>query len=146
MRKAWNNANPKSKNPPYFTFIPMRKLVVNYARSSGTHPRIECDRTVQPFSQPLLITFLLSAVKSLWASFPVYIWIRSSTIVSHYLLLYYCWFLSWYTLKPWRWRQYVPSKRQWNSNGLHRVTSQKRALFAVIAVRPANLTCMLKIV
>jgi hypothetical protein len=31
---------------PYFTFIPMGKLVLNYARFSGTYPRIKYDRTV----------------------------------------------------------------------------------------------------
>jgi hypothetical protein len=33
-----------------------------------------------------------------------------------------CWFLAWYTLRLWRWRQYFPSKRQWTSTGLHCVT------------------------
>jgi hypothetical protein len=33
-------------HPSYFTFIPMEKLVLNYARSSVTTRRIKCDRTV----------------------------------------------------------------------------------------------------
>jgi hypothetical protein len=46
MSKVSNNANPKKFGiPPYFTFIPMRTLVLNYAMSSGTHPCIKCDYT-----------------------------------------------------------------------------------------------------
>lgn len=32
----------------YFTFIPMGKLIMNYARSLGMHPRIKCDHTIAP--------------------------------------------------------------------------------------------------
>jgi hypothetical protein len=33
------------------------------------------------------------------------------------------WFPAWLFLRPWRWSQYVPQKRQWTSTGLHGVTS-----------------------
>jgi hypothetical protein len=39
------------------------------------------------------------------------------------------WFLAWLILRPWRWRQHVPSKRRLTFNGLHGVISQKIELF-----------------
>jgi hypothetical protein len=46
MRKVWNNVNP----PPRFVKNHARasKLVLNYARYSGTHPCIKRDRTLLP--------------------------------------------------------------------------------------------------
>jgi hypothetical protein len=38
-------------------------------------------------------------------------------------------------IRPWRWRRYVPPKRQLTFNGLHGVISQKIALFITAAVR-----------
>jgi hypothetical protein len=46
------------------------------------------------------------------------------------------WPLVWLTLRPWTWRQYVPSKHQCTSTELHGVTSQKSILFT--AVRTSN--------
>jgi hypothetical protein len=43
-----------------------------------------------------------------------------------------CLILAWFTLRPWRWRQYVPPKRRWTFIGLHGVTSQKLELLTVI--------------
>jgi hypothetical protein len=39
------------------------------------------------------------------------------------------WFLVWLTLRPWRWKEYVPPKRWWTSIGLHCPTSQKTVFF-----------------
>jgi hypothetical protein len=36
-----------------------------------------------------------------------------------------CWFLSWLTFWPWRWRQYIPLKRWWTYTRVHGITSQK---------------------
>jgi hypothetical protein len=41
---------------------------------------------------------------------------------------------------PWRWRRYVPPKRQLTFNGLHGVISQKTVLFITTAVRTSNPT------
>jgi hypothetical protein len=43
-------------------------------------------------------------------------------------------------LRPWRWRPYVPPKRQWKLNGLHGVISQKMILFITTAVKTSNST------
>jgi hypothetical protein len=40
---------------------------------------------------------------------------------------------------PWRWRRYVPPKRQLNQD-LHSATSQKMTFFIVTAVKTSNLT------
>jgi hypothetical protein len=42
--------------------------------------------------------------------------------------------------RPWRLRRYVPPKRRWTLNGLHRVISQKVVLFITTAVRISNHT------
>jgi hypothetical protein len=41
---------------------------------------------------------------------------------------------------PWRWRRFVPQKRQFNSQDLHSATSQKTAFFIVTAVKTSNPT------
>jgi hypothetical protein len=46
MHKVLNNAIQSPKNPPHFTFISMRKLVLNYARSSGVHMCVKYDRAL----------------------------------------------------------------------------------------------------
>jgi hypothetical protein len=53
-----------------------------------------------------------------------------------------CWFLTWLTLRPWRWRQYVPPKRWLTFIGLHGVISQEiRVVLSIAtAVRTSNLT------
>jgi hypothetical protein len=38
------------------------------------------------------------------------------------------WFLTWFILRPWRWRRHVPQKRGLIVNGLHGVISQKMCL------------------
>jgi hypothetical protein len=38
-----------------------------------------------------------------------------------------CWLLSWLTLWPWRWGQYVAAKHQWISTRLQGITFQKTA-------------------
>jgi hypothetical protein len=45
------------------------------------------------------------------------------------------WFLSWLTLRPWRWRRHVPPKCRLTFKGLHNAISQKVELFITIAVR-----------
>jgi hypothetical protein len=47
---------------------------------------------------------------------------------TRYLLSASCWFLSWNTLAPWRWRRHVPPKRRLTFNGLHGVISQQTEL------------------
>jgi hypothetical protein len=42
MPQEWHNANPRIS--PDCTYIPVGKFVLNYARSSGTHPVIQYDR------------------------------------------------------------------------------------------------------
>jgi hypothetical protein len=44
--------------------------------------------------------------------------VKQNHIISH-------WFLSWFILRPWRWRRYVPPKRRLTFNRLHGVISQK---------------------
>jgi hypothetical protein len=51
-------------------------------------------------------------------------------------LAYYLFAL--FTLRSWRWKQYVPPKRCCISTGLHEVTYQKTVLFIVTAVRTLN--------
>jgi hypothetical protein len=46
----------------------------------------------------------------------------------------------WIFLRPWRWRRYVPPKRQLLHNGLHGVISQKMILFITTAVKTSNPT------
>jgi hypothetical protein len=41
------------------------------------------------------------------------------------------------TLRPWRWRQYVPPKRRWTYTIIHAVTSQKTVL-SIVTVRTSN--------
>jgi hypothetical protein len=48
------------------------------------------------------------------------------------------WFLTWSTLKLWRWRWYVPLKRWLTFIGLHKVTSQKKVLFTATGMRTFN--------
>jgi hypothetical protein len=43
-------------------------------------------------------------------------------------------------LRPWRWRRYVPPKRQLTFNGLHGIVSQKIEVFITTAVRTSNPT------
>jgi hypothetical protein len=50
------------------------------------------------------------------------------------------WFIARLILLPWRWRQYVPPKRQLTLNGLHGVIFQKIVLFITSAVRTSNPT------
>jgi hypothetical protein len=45
-------------------------------------------------------------------------------------------------LQLWRWRRYVPPKRQLKLNGLHGVISQKIILFIATAVKTSNPTCL----
>jgi hypothetical protein len=46
MCKVLNNANPKSPKFPTLIFISMRKLVLNYVRSSGAHLCLKYDRAL----------------------------------------------------------------------------------------------------
>jgi hypothetical protein len=39
--------------------------------------------------------------------------------------------LAWFTLQPWRWRQYIPLIYRWTSIRLHGIISQKTVLFAM---------------
>jgi hypothetical protein len=39
------------------------------------------------------------------------------------------WFLAWLILRPWRWRWYVPPKRQLTFNRLHSIIFQTKKLF-----------------
>jgi hypothetical protein len=48
------------------------------------------------------------------------------------------WFLARLILWPWRWRQYIPPKRELTFNGLHYVVSQKVVLFITTSVRTSN--------
>jgi hypothetical protein len=58
MPKVLNNANRHQKSQESdMCFKIMRKLLLNYARSSRVHPRIKCDPTVLPNSpRPPLIS------------------------------------------------------------------------------------------
>jgi hypothetical protein len=47
-------------------------------------------------------------------------------------------FLSWFFLRPWRWRRYIPPKRRLTFIGLHDVISQKMVLFTTTAVRTSD--------
>jgi hypothetical protein len=47
------------------------------------------------------------------------------------------WFLAWLTLRPWRWKWYVPSKRR-TLFILHGVTTQKAVFFIVTAAITIN--------
>jgi hypothetical protein len=49
------------------------------------------------------------------------------------------WFLTWLTLRPWRWSWYVPPKRRAVSE-LHGVTTWKTALLLAIAVKTSRAT------
>jgi hypothetical protein len=51
-----------------------------------------------------------------------------------------CWFLLKLFLRHWRWRRYVPPKRQLELNGLHGVISQKMILFITTTVKTSNST------
>jgi hypothetical protein len=42
--------------------------------------------------------------------------------------------------RPWRWRRYIPLKRQLTLNGLHGIISQKMVLFITTAVRTSDPT------
>jgi hypothetical protein len=53
---------------------------------------------------------------------------------------YYC-FLSWLTLRPWRWRWHVLPKRQFPSDlRVQDIKTQKAVLFMVTSVRTSNPT------
>jgi hypothetical protein len=52
-----------------------------------------------------------------------------------------CWILARLTPRPWRWRQYVPLKRQLTLNGLHGVVYQKMVLFITTAVWTSSPVC-----
>jgi hypothetical protein len=49
-----------------------------------------------------------------------------------------CWFLVW--LRPWRWKQYIPPRRQLTFNGLHGVIPLKVKFHIAIAVSTSNPT------
>jgi hypothetical protein len=49
-----------------------------------------------------------------------------------------CWYIAWLSLQPWRWWQYIPSKRRLTFNGLHGIISQKIVLFIITAVGIPN--------
>jgi hypothetical protein len=51
-----------------------------------------------------------------------------------------CSLLCWTILRSWRWRLYVPPKRQVPLNALHGVISQKKLLFKTTAVKTSNPT------
>jgi hypothetical protein len=50
---------------------------------------------------------------------------QSASSGSLFLLSVYCWFLTSLTLRPWKWRWYVPPKHRRTSTELHGVTIQK---------------------
>jgi hypothetical protein len=54
------------------------------------------------------------------------------------LLAKSCWLHACFTLQPWRWRQYVLSKRHWTSTRLHGITTHETVLFVVTAVRTSR--------
>jgi hypothetical protein len=43
-----------------------------------------------------------------------------------------CWFLAWFILQPWRWKQHLPLKHQSTFNGLYGVISQKIRLLTTV--------------
>jgi hypothetical protein len=53
------------------------------------------------------------------------------------------WILARLILWPWRWRRYVPPKRQLTFSRLHNVISQKIVLFITTAVRTSSPTTLL---
>jgi hypothetical protein len=57
------------------------------------------------------------------------------------LLTTSCWFLAWITLRPKRWRRYVPPKLRLPSTDPHGVISHKIGLFITIALRASNPVC-----
>jgi hypothetical protein len=48
--------------------------------------------------------------------------------------------LAWRTLRPWRWRRYVPPKRWWTATEPHDAITQIIVLFIVAVVRTLNPT------
>jgi hypothetical protein len=60
--------------------------------------------------------------------------------------LFLHWFFARLTLRPWRWRRYVPPKRRLTFNGLHGVISRKIVLFITTAVRTSDPTYMVRII
>jgi hypothetical protein len=72
----------------------------------------------------------------------------SRPISNHFLHMHlitfahFSWSLdAWFTLQPWRWRQYVPPKHQWTPIRIHGVTSQKIIVFLVTTVRIITVIC-----
>jgi hypothetical protein len=53
------------------------------------------------------------------------------------LTAFFCGFLGWLTLRPWRWRWYVPLKH-WAISKLCSVTTQETVLFIVTTTRTSN--------
>jgi hypothetical protein len=51
------------------------------------------------------------------------------------VLLAFCWYLNFLTLRPWRWRQFVHTKSRWTSPRLYRSHDNKIVLCIVTAVR-----------
>jgi hypothetical protein len=41
-----------------------------------------------------------------------------------------CWFLAWFSLRPWRWRTHVPLKRRLTFNGPRGVVSTRQTFCA----------------
>jgi hypothetical protein len=69
----------------------------------------------------------------LWAPLQTHIWTVATKLSTRCILClqhisYWLW--AWLTLRPYKWRQFVPPKCQWISKGLHGVTSQKKVLFS----------------
>ena len=68
---------------PYFTFISIGKLVLNYATSSEHTPRIKCNRTVSTRRKACgRAIFFLSFFLSLFLSFFLYLFLSFFTLNS----------------------------------------------------------------
>jgi hypothetical protein len=66
-------------------------------------------------------------------------WLYQKTEASHQGTSHVHFLLpSWLTVQSWRWREYIPLKRQLTFNGPHSVISQKTELFITTAVGDAE--------